>query len=202
MEAFSPVLKAVSQTEWRVVAKAEGLELGVARGGAGGRGALIDSQTSAGRIDGVRLEQLVIRPDDRGYFEELFRLGHGLAKDFAPSGSLQVSAALSYPGTIKAIHYHLRQTDLWSVVFGLFQVMLYDLRTDSPTFGQTNTLYAGALRPLQILIPPGVGHGYKVVGTEPALLVYATDQYYNPADEGRLAWNDPDVKYDWETQKK
>ena len=71
-----------------------------------------------------------------------------------------------------------------------------------PTFGQTNTLYAGTLHPLQILIPPGVGHGYKVVGTEPAMLVYATDQFYNPADEGRLAWNDPDVNYDWETQKK
>lgn len=196
------MLKAVPRTEWRAVAKAEGLELGVARGGAGGRGTLIDSPQSAGRIEGVRLEQLVVRPDDRGYFEELFRMDHGLAKDFAPSGSLQVSAALSYPGTIKAIHYHLRQTDLWSVVTGLFQVMLYDLRTDSPTFGQTNTLYSGALRPWQILIPPGVGHGYKVVGTEPALLVYATDQFYNPADEGRLAWNDPDVNYDWETQKK
>ena len=196
------MLKAVPRSEWRAVAKAEGLELGVARGGAGGRGALIDSPQSAGRIEGVRLEPLVIRPDDRGYFEELFRLGHGLAEGFAPSGSLQVSAALSYPGTIKAIHYHLRQTDLWSVVTGLFQVMLYDLRKHSPTFGQTNTIYSGALRPLQILIPPGVGHGYKVVGTEPSLLVYATDQFYNPADEGRLAWNDPDVNYDWETQKK
>ena len=163
---------------------------------------MINSPESPGRIEGVRLERLAIHPDDRGYFEELFRLGHGLAEGFAPSGSLQVSAALSYPATIKAIHYHLRQTDLWSVVTGLFQVMLYDLRTDSPTFGQTNTIYAGALRPWQILIPPGVGHGYKVVGTEPALLVYATDQYYNPEDEGRLAWNDPDVNYDWETQKK
>lgn len=196
------MLKAVPRTDWRAVAKAEGMELGVVRGGAGGQGAQIRTPDSPGRIDGVRIEPLVIWPDDRGYFEELFRCGQGLAEGFAPSGSLQVSAALSYPGTVKAIHYHLQQTDLWSVVFGLFQVMLYDLRTDSPTFGRTNTIYAGALRPWQILIPPGVGHGYKVVGTDPALLVYATDRYYNPADEGRLAWNDPDVNYDWETQKK
>lgn len=196
------MLKVVPRTELRTVAKAEGIELGVVRGGPGGRGALISSPDSPGRIEGVRLERLAIHPDDRGYFQELLRWGKGLAEGFAPSGSLQVSAALSYPGTVKAIHYHLRQTDLWSVVSGLLQVMLYDLRTDSPTFGHTNTLYAGVLRPWQILIPPGVGHGYKVVGTEAALLVYTTDQHYNPADEGRLPWNDPDVNYDWETQKK
>jgi dTDP-4-dehydrorhamnose 3,5-epimerase len=87
-------------------------------------------------------------------------------------------------------------------VTGLFQVALYDLRMASPTFGQLNTIYTGALRPMQILIPPGVGHGYKVVGADSALLVYATDQFYNPSDEGRIAWNDPDIRYDWETQRK
>ena len=87
-------------------------------------------------------------------------------------------------------------------VMGMLQVMLYDLRTDSPTFGRLNTLYAGVVRPLQIRIPPGVGHGYKVLGTEAALLVYATDRFYDPSDEGRLPWNDSDINYDWETQRK
>ena len=195
-------LKTVAQVEWRAVAKADGIELGVVRGGPRGRGLLLDSPESAGRIEGVQLAPVVVRPDDRGYFEELFRWGQGLAQGFAPAGSLQVSAALSYPGTIKAIHYHLRQTDLWTAVCGLLQVLLYDMRTDSPTFGRANTLYTGVLQPLQILIPPGVGHGYKVIGTEPALLVYATDRYYDAADEGRLPWNDPDVNYDWDTQRK
>jgi dTDP-4-dehydrorhamnose 3,5-epimerase len=144
----------------------------------------------------------MIHPDDRGFFEELYRGGEGLAQSFAAGGKVQVSAALSYPGTVKAIHYHLRQTDLWHPVLGQFQVMLYDLRTGSPTFGQINTIYTGTLRPLQILIPPGVGHGYKVVGPDAALLVYATDQFYDPSDEGRLPWNDPDIRYDWETQRK
>jgi len=195
-------LKTVAPVEWRAVAKADGIELGVVRGGPRGRGLLLDSPASAGRIEGVQLAPVVVRPDDRGYFEELFRWGQGLAQGFAPAGSLQVSAALSYPGTIKAIHYHLRQTDLWTAVCGLLQVLLYDMRTDSPTFGRANTLYTGVLQPLQILIPPGVGHGYKVIGTEPALLVYATDRYYDAADEGRLPWNDPDVNYDWDTQRK
>lgn len=196
------MLKTASQAEIRKIAGNGSMQLGVLREGPGGLGALVDSPSSQGRIAGVEVAPLVLRPDDRGWFQELFRQGQGLAKSMAEQGRLQVSAALAYPGTVKAIHYHQRQTDLWHPVTGMFQVMLYDLRVDSPTFGKTNTLYTGVLRPLEILIPPGVGHGYKVVGTEPALLVYATDQFYDPSDEGRLAWNDPDIHYDWETQRK
>jgi dTDP-4-dehydrorhamnose 3,5-epimerase len=191
-----------TMAEARPVAKSEGLELGIARNGSGGLGSLIDSAESIGLIDGVRIAPLTIRPDDRGYFLEVFRGGQALMQDFGSFQTLQVSTALSYPRTIKAIHYHIRQTDLWTPVMGLFQVMLYDLRIASPTFGRINTIYAGALRPLQIRIPPGVGHGYKVVGTGPAMLVYATDRFYDPKDEGRLPWNDPDINYDWKTQRK
>jgi dTDP-4-dehydrorhamnose 3,5-epimerase len=63
-------------------------------------------------------------------------------------------------------------------------------------------LYVGQLRPWQILIPPGVAHGYKVVGTGPATLIYATDRFYNPADEGRIPHNDAHLNYDWELQHK
>jgi dTDP-4-dehydrorhamnose 3,5-epimerase len=52
------------------------------------------------------------------------------------------------------------------------------------------------------LIPPGVAHGYKVVGTEAGMLVYVTDRFYNPKDEGRIPYNDPQIRYDWETQHK
>ena len=195
-------MKAVQQTQWRPVAHLGELELGIARNGAKGLGTLVDSPDSPELIAGVRLAPVVVRPDDRGYFLELFRWGQGLAECPTALDRWQVSAALSYPGTVKAVHYHLLQTDLWTPVLGLFQVMLYDLRVHSPSFGKRNTIYSGVLRPLQIRIPPGVAHGYKVVGTEAALLVYATDRYYDPADEGRLAWNDPDVNYDWETQRK
>jgi dTDP-4-dehydrorhamnose 3,5-epimerase len=194
-------MKTATPSDLRRVAQAGNLELAVARGGAGGLGTIVRGPQTPGLIHGVSIAPLVIHPDDRGFFEELTRVGEGLAQGFAHS-RLQVSAALSYPGTIKAIHYHLHQTDLWHPVLGQFQVMLCDLRTSSPTFGEINTIYTGTLRPLQILIPPGVGHGYKVVGTEAALLVYATDRFYDPSDEGRLAWNDPDIRYDWETQHK
>jgi len=128
-------------------------------------------------------------------------MGRGLAADF-PAETTQISAALNFPGTVKAFHYHLLQTDLWTPVKGMMQVALADLRLGSPTFGKRNTFYVGPLRSWQLLIPPGVAHGYKVIGMEEALLVYLTDRFYNPRDEGRLPFDDPAIAYDWETQKK
>jgi dTDP-4-dehydrorhamnose 3,5-epimerase len=166
-----------------------------------GIGRIIQSPTSPDIIEGVRIAPYALYPDDRGYFLEVIRIGHGLAADF-PIESTQVSAALSYTGTIKAFHFHRHQTDFWVPVKGLFQVGLVDLRPDSRTFGLRNTIYAGALRTWQILIPPGVGHGYKVVGPDPGMLVYVTNRHYDPSDEGRIAYNDPSIAYDWETQYK
>jgi dTDP-4-dehydrorhamnose 3,5-epimerase len=166
-----------------------------------GIGSIIQAPDSEHLIEGVRVQPYALWPDDRGYFLEVLRVGHGLTEAFTPA-STQVSAALSYPGAVKAFHYHVRQTDCWSPAAGMLQVALADLRRGSPTFGARNTLYVGALRPWQILIPPGVAHGYKVIGDAPATLVYVTDSFYDPSDEGRIAYNDPRINYDWETQHK
>lgn len=152
-------------------------------------------------ITGVRIRPYALWPDDRGYFLEVLRIQQGLAESFPPE-STQVSAALSYPGAIKAFHFHQWQADLWAPAAGMFQVALVDLRPASPTFGKKNTLYAGVLRPWQILIPPGVGHGYKVIGELPGMLVYVTNRFYNSRDEGRIPYNDPGIQYDWELQHK
>lgn len=166
-----------------------------------GIGALIGSPTSKDLIEGVRVQPVAVHPDDRGYFLEIQRIGQGLAAAFPPE-TTQVSCALNYNGAVKAFHFHLHQTDCWMPVKGLLQVALADLRVGSPTFGLRNTLYLGPLRPWQLLIPPGVAHGYKVIGQEEAMLVYLTDRLYNPKDEGRIPYNDPSINYDWETQKK
>lgn len=162
---------------------------------------MIRTPDSADLIQGVRVQPYDLWPDDRGYFLEVMRMRQGLAASFVPE-TTQVSSALSYPGTIKAFHFHQYQTDLWVPMSGVFQVALVDLRPESTTFGVKNTLYVGALRPWQLLIPPGVGHGYKVVGEGSGVLVYVTNQIYNPKDEGRIAYNDPSIQYDWETQHK
>ncbi len=73
----------------------------------------------------------------------------------------------------------------------MMQVALVDLRKGSKTYGQRNTLYVGDRRPWQILIPPGVAHGYKVIWARiPAVLVYVTSRFYNPADELRVPYDD------------
>ncbi len=182
-----------------IFASREGLRLALPRN-APGIGDVIRSHDSAALIQGVRIAPLALWPDDRGYFMELHRLTTGLAADFPPTA--QASAALSYPGTIKAFHYHLEQHDCWNPAMGMFQVVLADLRVDSPTFGRRNTIYTGQLKPWQILIPPGVAHGYKIIGNGDAMLVYLTDKVYNPKDEGRIPYDDPSINYDWETQHK
>lgn len=166
-----------------------------------GIGQVILAPDSAKLIEGVKIAPYPQWPDDRGYFIEVLRCGTGLAGHYDPA-TTQISAALSYPNTIKAFHYHLQQTDFWVPAQGMFQVALVDFRKGSKTFGVKNTFYVGNLRPWHLLIPPGVGHGYKVIGTGPAMLVYVTDKFYNPDDEGRVAYDHPKIQYDWELQHK
>jgi dTDP-4-dehydrorhamnose 3,5-epimerase len=166
-----------------------------------GIGQVISAPNGAGLIDGVALNTFPLWSDDRGYFLEVMRAGNGPVADF-PMASTQVSATLSYPGTIKAFHYHRHQTDCWVPAAGALQVALVDLRPESPTYGQRNTIYVGVLRPWQVIIPPGVGHGYKALGTDPSMLIYVTSRFYDASDEGRLAYDDPRINYDWTVQHK
>ncbi len=190
----------VSQPARRISADGDPLDLAYPQCELG-IGDLISSPDSAKLIDGVQAELFSLWPDDRGYFMEIARMGEGLAEAM-PLADTQISAALSYPGTIKAFHYHQHQTDYWSIVSGMFQVALIDLRVDSATFGTRNTLYLGALRPWRLLIPPGVAHGYKVLGTDPGVLVYLTSRKYDGSDEGRISHDAADLAYDWELQHK
>lgn len=166
-----------------------------------GIGTVILSPSSADLIEAVEVQPYALWPDDRGYFLEVARLRKGLVSEFPPE-TTQVSAALNYPGIIKAFHYHRFQTDFWVPAAGLLQVALVDLREASRTFGVKNTFYVGNLRPWQLRIPPGVAHGYKVIGRDPSMLVYVTNRTYDPSDEGRIPYNDVNIAYDWELQHK
>ncbi len=150
-----------------------------------------------GTIEGVTVKPLVRHPDDRGFFQEILRDDDKLLRRFG-----QASLSMSYPGVIKAFHYHERQDDLWFFPVGSAQVVLYDLREDSPTHGVTQVLYAGEDIPVLIVIPVGVAHGYRVLGTKPLMIVYFTTESYvagNP-DEKRIDWNDPTIGFDWTTK--
>lgn len=148
-------------------------------------------------IRGVQLKLLKKHYDDRGYFMEVLR-----ADDPFFNGFGQASQSMSFPGVIKAFHYHQKQDDIWFFPKGHAQVVLYDLRTDSETHGQTDVFYMGEDLPLLLFIPRGVAHGYRVLGMDTAVIFYFTNQPYNPddPDEFRIPYDDPKIGFSWETQ--
>lgn len=148
-------------------------------------------------IEGVRFKKLLKHCDDRGYFAELVRDDEGLLERFG-----QISVSMSFPGVIKAFHYHQKQDDIWFFPSGNAQVVLYDTREQNQTFGETNVFYMGEENPSVLLIPRGVAHGYRVLGDRPLTIVYLTTQSYQPdmPDEYRIPWNDPKINFDWQTK--
>lgn len=143
-------------------------------------------------IDGVIVTPLTTHADDRGYFREMARLS-----DSPLSEASQISATMSYPGVIKAFHYHNNQDDLWYCASGMIQAVMYDRREDSPTYQQTQVVPMGENNPVSLFIPKGVVHGYKVLGPTSALVIYATNQTYDPDDELRIPHDDSEIGFDW-----
>lgn len=148
-------------------------------------------------ISGVKLKKLVVHSDDRGFFMEILRDDDELLSRFG-----QASMSLSYPGVIKAFHYHKKQDDLWFFPKGNAQVVLYDLREDSLTKGETDVYYMGDNNRRLLVIPKGVAHGYRVLGNEPLIITYFTTESYTPGepDEFRIDWDDQKIGFDWTTK--
>ena len=150
-------------------------------------------------IDGVVMKTCVPHADDRGFLIEIVRDDEPVFRDVR-----QTTFTVAYPGVIKAFHWHRRQWDVWFFPFGMAQVVLFDLREGSPTSGRTDVLYMGERRPLVVAIPPGVAHGYRVLGSAPAGLIYHTTEHYDPAapDEERIPYDDPRIGFDWTTRNR
>lgn len=144
-------------------------------------------------IEGVVFKELVTHRDERGFFRELIRV----SDDFFGEGFGQWSHSVMYPGVIKAWHIHRIQTDWWYVPRGVLKVALHDLRDESSTDRETVDFLLGEEQAAQVVkIPPGVAHGCKCL-SGPADLFYITSHTYNPEDEGRIPYDDPDIGYDW-----
>ena len=144
-------------------------------------------------IEGVALKNLVTHTDERGFFREIIRV----TDDFFAEGFGQWSHSLMYAGVVKAWHIHKVQVDWWYVGNGVLKVALHDARSDSPTYRETMEFLMGDNQPARVLrIPPGVAHGCKCL-SGPVHLFYVTSNLYNPADEGRIPYDDPTIGYDW-----
>ena len=121
-----------------------------------GIGKVIVAPDSKDWIAGVRAQPYPVWPDDRGYFFEVARMGQGLTEAF-PQESTQVSSALSYPGTIKAFHFHRKQTDCWVPVQGMLQVALVDLRPQSTYLRRAQYDLCRLAEALAVIDPAGCG---------------------------------------------
>jgi dTDP-4-dehydrorhamnose 3,5-epimerase len=145
-------------------------------------------------IDGVKIEDLRVIPDDRGYLMEMLRSDSPGFEKFG-----QVYMTVVYPGVVKAWHYHKKQTDNFVCVSGMAKVALYDPREGSPTKGETNTFVIGLQRQRRLTIPSGIYHGFTAVGLEPASIINIPSELYDyeDPDEHRRPWDDPEIGYDW-----
>lgn len=137
--------------------------------------------------------------DERGYFSETFRLGAFMERA-GPAEFVQDNQSLSVrEGTIRGIHFQTQpaaQGKLVRCLAGSLFDVAVDLRSDSPTYGEwiSTILTPGNLN--QLWIPVGFGHGF--CSLEPnSVISYRVTDYYSPADDKGVAWDDPEIGVDW-----
>ena len=145
-------------------------------------------------IHDVKTKQLRVIPDERGWLMEILRADE--PELFSKFGQVYVSA--TYPGVVKAWHYHRVQVDHFACVAGMVKLVLIDTRDNSPTRGAVNEFYLGSHNPLLVQVPSLVYHGWKCIGAEPSLVVNVPSEPYNHADpdEYRLEPHGT-LPYDW-----
>lgn len=139
-------------------------------------------------LAGVRIREITIIPDERGFFTEALRQDW---KECIDEWILQANLSFSYPMTIRAWHKHLRgQVDYFLVLKGAMKICAYE-----ETTGKIAEVIGSAEKPAIIRIPGHYLHGTKTISSEPSLTMYFTNRLYdykNP-DEERIAWNDPKI---------
>ena len=137
-----------------------------------------------GEIDGVVVRDLKPHADARGWLLELFRSDE-VAPEILPAMSY---VSMTRPGVARGPHEHVEQTDYFAFVGpGTFRLLLWDNRSASPTCGRRMRVEGGTGRPIAIVVPPGVVHGYLNIGTgEGWVLNYPNRLYAGPGRKERV----------------
>lgn len=147
-------------------------------------------------------DMLLLEPrvfgDARGFFLESYN-----ERVFAEATGLQVhfvqdNHSRSQRHVLRGMHFqaHRPQGKLVRVVAGAVFDVVVDIRRDSPTYSKWVGVELSVDNQRQLWIPPGLAHGFLVL-SESADFIYKTTEYYHPASERCLAWNDPLVAIDW-----
>lgn len=145
---------------------------------------------------------LIIEPrvfgDDRGFFFESFNEQVFIDKTGFAARFVQDNHSRSAKNVLRGLHYQIQQAQgkLIRVTAGSVFDVAVDIRRSSPTFGQWVSCELSADNKRQLWVPPGFAHGFLALedGTE---VLYKTTDYYAPAHERSILWNDPDLAISW-----
>lgn len=146
-----------------------------------------------GKIHGVEFKKCKTYPDTRGSFTEVFR--SEWPQNVHYGSEIQLNLSRSVAGSMRGLHFHHKQSDWWIPVSGTLQIAIADIRRGSPTFMETILIQLNSNDSTSLLIPPGVAHGFYAVSD--VSLIYAVNRYYDGSDEQGVAWNDPELNFNW-----
>lgn len=147
-------------------------------------------------------EVLILEPqvfgDERGFFYESFNARRfaeatGVTREF-----VQDNHSRSARGVLRGLHYQLRQAQgkLVRVSAGEVYDVAVDVRRSSANFGKWVGVHLSAENKRQLWVPEGFAHGFLVL-SEYAEFLYKTTDYYAPAHERCIHWDDPQLAIDW-----
>ncbi len=151
-------------------------------------------------IPGVLILEPAVYGDERGYFFESFNEKEFKEKTGFKVHFVQDNESKSRYGGIRGLHFQrppYAQSKLVRVVKGEVLDVAVDIRPNSETFGKYVAVRLSADSHRQFFIPKGLAHGFAVLSDE-VVFQYKCDAFYNPASEGAIAWNDPDLAIDWQ----
>ncbi len=155
-------------------------------------------KTTPTSLPGLFLLEPRVFGDERGFFLESYNeqvmAGIGIRERF-----VQDNHSCSGRNVLRGLHYQIKQVQgkLVRVVEGEILDVAVDLRRSSPTFRAWTSVRLSGENKKMLWIPPGFAHGFRVI-TEKAHVLYKATDYYAPEHERTLAWNDPDLKIDWQ----
>jgi len=147
---------------------------------------------------GLKLIELKVFGDARGFFVERYRQDK-FEEAGLPTQFVQDNHSRSAPGVLRGLHYQTNpaQGKLVGVTRGAIWDVVVDVRAGSPTYGQSYGVELSDTNGKLLWIPEGFAHGFCVLGSESADLLYKVTALYSPTTEGGILWNDPALRIDW-----
>lgn len=149
-------------------------------------------------VEGVLIMAPRVYEDDRGHFFESFNQRAFEAAVGGPVTFVQDNHSFSRKNVLRGLHYQVDhpQGKLVRVVQGAVFDVAVDIRPGSATFGRWVGVELSAENRRQLWVPPGLAHGFLVL-SDTAEFLYKTTDYYAPACERCILWNDPTLAIDW-----